>query len=103
MGDNIRPLGRLLAVGAGLLLSVWRLLALLALVFVAVVATLVVMDGKSVGEALYLAAITFLTIGYGDVTPTTAVARIACVVLGFAGVLFMGIIVAASIKALERR
>lgn len=59
-------------------------------------------DGKCFGQSVYLAFITFLTIGYGDLAPVSTIARVACVILGFAGVAFMGIVVAATIKAIEK-
>ena len=51
---------------------------------------------------LYTAFITALTIGYGDFVPSGPCGRIVAVLLGVVGMLFTGIIVAASIKALER-
>lgn len=102
MTGNVKDLGRTLAVGLGLLISVWKLLAVIALVFIVAVGCIIWFDGRTLGDASYLAAITFLTIGYGDITPKSAPAKAMCVLLGFAGVVFTGVVVAATIKALER-
>jgi voltage-gated potassium channel len=56
----------------------------------------------SFGDALYLAFITALTIGYGDLTPDGPIGRITAVCLGGLGIILTGIVVAAAIKALER-
>ena len=59
------------------------------------------LDGKPISDSLYLAFITALTIGYGDMAPETALAKVIAIVIGFLGITFTGIVVAASLKALE--
>ena len=54
------------------------------------------------GEALYFSFITGLTIGYGDIVVKTPFARLIAVLLGLIGMIASGIMVAASIRALER-
>jgi voltage-gated potassium channel len=49
---------------------------------------------------LYFAFITGLTIGYGDIVVKTPVGRILAVLIGFIGVLFSGLVVAAALRAL---
>ena len=51
------------------------------------------------GDALYFAFITGLTIGYGDIVVKTPVGRILAVLIGFIGVLFSGMVVAAALRA----
>jgi len=51
------------------------------------------------GDSLYFAFITGLTIGYGDIVVKTPVGRILAVLIGFIGVLFSGLIVAAALRA----
>jgi voltage-gated potassium channel len=58
-------------------------------------------DG-SYGDCLYTAFVTSFTIGYGDMTPNGTLGRITSVVLAIIGMMFIGIIIGASIKALER-
>ena len=57
-------------------------------------------DGKSLAEGQYLAFITAMTIGYGDITSTTTPGRILSILAGVIGLIFFGIIVAVSNRAL---
>jgi voltage-gated potassium channel len=57
-------------------------------------------EGIKLGEAIYFAFITALTIGYGDITPETTMGRILSVAIGFVGMLFVGITVAIATRAL---
>ncbi len=53
-------------------------------------------------DSIYASLTTALTIGYGDLTPIGLYGRITAVILGLTGMLFVGVVVGASIKALER-
>jgi hypothetical protein len=52
------------------------------------------------GEAIYFAFITGLSIGYGDISPHTAWGRVISVLIGLVGMLFVGITVAIANRAL---
>jgi voltage-gated potassium channel len=52
------------------------------------------------GDAIYFAFITALSIGYGDISPETAMGKILSVAIGLVGVLFVGITVAIATRAL---
>jgi voltage-gated potassium channel len=52
-------------------------------------------------ETVYFCAITALTIGYGDVVPTTPCGRIDAVLPGLIGVVFTGLIVAAAVRGVQ--
>jgi voltage-gated potassium channel len=56
---------------------------------------------SSIGETLYFCAITALTIGYGDVVPTSTLGRIDAVLLGIIGMVFTGLIVAAAVRGVQ--
>jgi len=56
---------------------------------------------SSMGETLYLCAVTALTIGYGDIVPTTTLGRITAVLLGLLGVLMTGVITAAVVYGIQ--
>ncbi|SFC58340.1 voltage-gated potassium channel [Cupriavidus sp. OV038] len=55
----------------------------------------------SLGGTLYFCAITSLTIGFGDVVPTTPLGRFLAVALGALGVLAMGVMTAAAVQAIQ--
>jgi voltage-gated potassium channel len=56
---------------------------------------------SSIGETFYFCAITALTIGYGDVIPTTTLGRIAAVLLGLLGLLVTGVITASAVYGIQ--
>jgi voltage-gated potassium channel len=53
------------------------------------------------GEALYLSAVTALTVGYGDLVPHTVIGRWLSLGLALLGIMLTGIFAAAAVKALE--
>lgn len=57
-------------------------------------------EGMDFWKALYLTLITGLTVGYGDIAPTTVLGRIVSVLVGLTGLIFFGIVVAAANRAL---
>jgi voltage-gated potassium channel len=52
------------------------------------------------GDAIYFALITGLSIGYGDITPATGWGRAISVSIGLTGMVFVGITVAIATHAL---
>jgi voltage-gated potassium channel len=58
-------------------------------------------DRIPLGEAMYLAFITAFTVGFGDLTPRSSGARVACVVLAFLGLILVGVLVAVAVHALD--
>jgi len=57
-------------------------------------------EGIELGEAIYFACITGLTIGYGDITPETAPGKAVSVAIGLIGLIFTGIVIAIATRAL---
>jgi voltage-gated potassium channel len=53
------------------------------------------------GETMYFCTITALTIGYGDVVPTTVFGRIDAVLLGLLGMLMTGLVIAAAVRGVQ--
>ena len=58
------------------------------------------LEDLDVGESMYFACITGLTVGYGDIEPVTAWGRVVSVGIGFVGMLFTGMTVAVATRAL---
>jgi dolichyl-phosphate-mannose--protein O-mannosyl transferase len=58
-------------------------------------------EGMSLGDSIYFAFITGFTIGYGDIAPITIIGRVTSVFIGLTGIVFTGLVVAISTKALH--
>lgn len=56
---------------------------------------------SSLGHTFYFCAVTALTIGYGDVVPTSTLGRIFAVLLGLQGVLITGVVTASAVYAIQ--
>lgn len=78
----------------GVLLSLLLVLFVLALMISNI-------ESMPLSDAIYFISITALTVGYGDITPTSGVAQTISVLSGIVGVIFVGILVAVSVRALE--
>ncbi len=59
-----------------------------------------ILEGWSLGESFYFAFISGLTIGYGDLAPTTLAARMIAVMIGLCGVLLTALVAAIAVRAL---
>jgi voltage-gated potassium channel len=73
------------------------LLALIMAGAVAISAT----EKVSFGKAVYFAFITGLTVGYGDIVPSTAIGQIIAVLLALVGILFTGVVVAVAVQSVR--
>ena len=54
------------------------------------------------GQSLYFAFITGLTIGYGDIVPKTYTGMLVAILLGLIGILFTGINVAVAVHSIQK-
>jgi voltage-gated potassium channel Kch len=90
----VRHLSKMLHFVRGVLAT----LLLILLAFAVIVAEA---EGLSLGESLYFIFITALTVGYGDIAPTSGATRVISVLSGVIGIVFAGILVAVSVRALE--
>ena len=90
----VRNLFRMIFFVRGVLLALLLVLLGFALITAKV-------DNISLSDALYLVFITALTVGYGDITPSSGFTRIIMVLAGVIGVIFVGLIVAVSTRALK--
>ena len=55
----------------------------------------------SFGKAVYFSFITGLTVGYGDIVPSSALGQVISVLLGLIGILFTGVVVAVAVQAVR--
>jgi hypothetical protein len=58
-------------------------------------------EGWSVGDAIYFTFITGLTIGYGDIVPRQALARVLAIGIGVSGFFLTGVIAAIAVHAMR--
>jgi voltage-gated potassium channel len=75
-------------------------LMLLALIMTGAVITTAA-EKVSFGKAVYFSFITGLTVGYGDIVPSTALGQVISVLLGLIGILFTGVVVAVAVQAVR--
>jgi len=96
-----RTLRRRFATGlyAGLRV-VWPILSMLLGLIVALGLVVGAIEGWSVNESIYFAFVSGLTIGYGDLAPTSIVTRALAIVIGVCGVLVTALVAAIAVKAL---
>ena len=75
-------------------------LMLLALIMAGAV-VIAATEKMSFGKAVYFSFITGLTVGYGDISPVTAIGRLISVLLAVVGVLFTGLVVAVAVQSVR--
>lgn len=56
-------------------------------------------EGWSPFDSFYWAFITATTVGYGDIRPTRKSSRVISIVIGFAGLMLSGILIAIAVHA----
>lgn len=57
-------------------------------------------EGLSIIDSIYLAFVTAFTIGYGDISPITVLGKVVCIIIGLIGIVFTGMVIAVSTRAL---
>jgi hypothetical protein len=58
-------------------------------------------EGWSVGDAVYFTFVTGLTIGYGDIVPLQALARVLAIGIGVSGLFLTGLIAGIAVYAMR--
>jgi voltage-gated potassium channel len=56
-------------------------------------------EGWTTSDSLYFGFITALTVGYGDLRPTTGRGKVSAIVIAFLGLISTGIVVAIAVEA----
>jgi len=88
---------------AGLLTGlrvVWPIMSALLLMILALGLVIGLVEGWSVQESVYFAFVSGLTIGYGDLAPTSLLTRALSIAIGVCGVLLTALLAAVAVKAL---
>ncbi len=83
-----------------LLAVIKEIVVLLLCALVVLTMILAAVEDLSFRDAIYFAAITGLTIGFGDITPSTPMGRLVVILIGLLGIVFTGIVVALVNRAL---
>jgi hypothetical protein len=81
---------------------VWPILSGLLLVMVLLGLVIAWREGWHLGDGLYFAFVSGLTIGYGDLVPKHPMSRTLAIVIGATGILLTGMVAAIAVRALER-
>ena len=88
---------------AGLLFGlrvVWPILSVLLGLVIALGLVVGLLEGWSVQDSIYFAFVSGLTIGYGDLAPTSLLTRALAILIGVCGVLMTALLAAIAVKAL---
>jgi hypothetical protein len=80
---------------------VWPILSGVLLAMIGPGLAIGFLERWGVGDSLYFAFVTGLTIGYGDLVPQRAISRLLAAVIGLAGILLTGLVAAVIVQALQ--
>jgi hypothetical protein len=79
----------------------WPVLSAILAIQVALGLLVGFMEGWSVGDAVYFTFVTGLTIGYGDLVPRQALARVLAIGIGVSGLFLTGLIAGIAVYAMR--
>jgi voltage-gated potassium channel len=88
------------ALGRGLYVT-WPVLSAILVIEFALGLLIGVLEGWSIGDAVYFSFVTGLTIGYGDIVPRQALTRALAIVIGFGGILLTGLVAGIAVNAMR--
>jgi voltage-gated potassium channel len=75
------------------------ILVMLGLIWLILTVIFAWAEDQTLGNAIYFAFITALTVGYGDITPATLIGKVASAAIAVVGVITAGIYVAIATRA----
>ena len=78
----------------------WPVLSIILAIQVALGVLIGVVEGWSLGDAVYFTFVTGLTIGYGDIVPRQALGRALAVGVGISGLFLTGLIAGIAVYAM---
>jgi|SRR5215471_12092850 len=79
----------------------WPILSALLTIIALLGAVVALVEDWPLANGIYFAFITSLTIGYGDLVPKHVLSRVLAIVIGFTGVLLIGLVTAVAVHAME--
>jgi hypothetical protein len=79
----------------------WPILSMILAIQVALGLLIGFVEGWSVGDGLYFTFVTGFTIGYGDIVPRQALARILAIGIGVCGLFLTGLVAAIAVYAMR--
>jgi len=79
----------------------WPVLSTILAIQVALGLLIGLVEGWSVGDAIYFTFVTGLTIGYGDIVPRQALARVLAIGIGVSGLFLTGLIAGIAVYAMR--
>lgn len=80
---------------------VWPVVSFLLALMAGLGMLVAVVEGWSLGDGLYFAFVSGLTIGYGDLVPKAPLARGLAISIGLTGILLAGLVAAIGVQALQ--
>jgi hypothetical protein len=89
-----------LAIGRAIHVT-WPVLSTILAIQVALGLLIGFVEGWSVGDAVYFTFVTGLTIGYGDIVPRQALARVLAIGIGVSGLFLTGLIAGIAVYAMR--
>ena len=75
----------------------------LLLIILSGAALLSIFERIPLGDSIYLSFITALTVGYGDIAPTTVAGRVFSIFIGTTAMIFFGVIIGISTRIIIRQ
>ncbi len=81
--------------------TIWPILSVLLVLKAALGSVIGLVEGWGLGAGVYFAFVTGLTIGYGDLAPTSTLTRMLAVAIGFLGVILTALVAALAVAALQ--
>jgi voltage-gated potassium channel len=88
------------ALGRGIRIT-WPVLWMILAIQIALGLLIGFVEGWPVGDALYFTFVTGLTIGYGDIVPRQALARVLAILVGISGLVLTGLIAGLAVYAVR--
>lgn len=79
---------------------IWPILSMLLGLMIVAGVFVGTLEGWSIQDSIYLAFVSGLTIGYGDLAPTMLLTRILATGIGICGVVFTALLAAVTVGAL---